>query len=349
MLINNFWLLTNELGVRGVNNMINVGNYKYFTTNLEEAPAVKSPPVDSERIPEPTPTSDKSPPVDSETSSESAAIKEAKGKEMTDTSETDETTVNAKTTGESVNTSREKKIKNQEERNQDLLKKEKDSQEKTTTLSSELQNCPDPKEQESSSLYPPGFPQVLRAGNYTSESSHPYLSKDIWAELVDNKRTFFLRPYEDGFPNMTTLREWVASRPHPITILMNNYMDLCFPPSSSSVRRTKISHEEDERMMFDFMSILNETNLHALYVENFQKFAPRISMEHPKIKRLPRGHKWQFRTSWLYGESKARQKEVYTSISSSPQETKALFEQNRTATVWVRRSFKTTCLTNIFF
>jgi hypothetical protein len=74
----------------------------------------------------------------------------------------------------------------------------------TTTMSSELKTCPEYKEQDSS-LYPPGFPQVLRAGNYTSESSHPFLSKDIWAELVDNKRTFFLRPYEDGFPNRTTL------------------------------------------------------------------------------------------------------------------------------------------------
>ena len=40
----------------------------------------------------------------------------------------------------------------------------------TTTMSSELQTCPEYKEEDSSSLYPPGFPQVLRAGNYTSES-----------------------------------------------------------------------------------------------------------------------------------------------------------------------------------
>jgi hypothetical protein len=230
------------------------------------------------------------------------------------------------------------------------MSKQDEETTETTTISSELQQtCPDSKEEDSSSLYPPGFPQVLRAGDYTSESAHPYLSKDIWAELVDNKRTFFLRPYEDGFPNRTTLREWVASRPHPITILMNNYMDLPFPPTPNFIRMSRFPQDEEERMVFDFMSILNETNLHALYVENFQEFAPPITMEHPKIKRLPRGHKWQFRTSWLYGESKAQQKELYTSISSSPQETKALFEQNRTATVWVRRSFKTTSSTNIFF
>ena len=201
-----------------------------------------------------------------------------------------------------------------------------------TSMSEQI--CPESNDDDSS-MYPRGFPQVLRAGNYTSESSHPYLSKDIWAELVDNKRTFFLRPYEDGFPNMTTLREWIASRPHPITLLMNNYMDLSFPPSPSKMRNNVIPKEEEDQIISDFMIILNETNLHALYVENYQRSHPPITIEHPKIKRLPIGHKWQFRNTWLYGESKTRQKELYTSISSSPKETKALFEQNRTSTVWV--------------
>jgi hypothetical protein len=205
--------------------------------------------------------------------------------------------------------------------------------------------CPeyDPKqEKEDSALYPPGFPQVLRAGNYTSHSAQPYLSKDIWAELVDNKRTFFLRPYEDGFPNMTTLQSWISSRPYPITLLMNNYMDLSFPPFSNQLRNSRIStsQEAEVRLMNDFRTILqNETNLHALYVENYQRFTPTIgTMEHDhKIKVLPRGHKWQYRNSWLYGESKAPQKELYNSISSCSQDTKALFDDtNRTATVWVR-------------
>ena len=131
-----------------------------------------------------------------------------------------------------------------------------------------IETCPEPKENDAS-LYPPGFPQVLRAGNFTSESAHPYLSKDIWAELVDNKRTFFLRPYEDGFPNTTTLRKWVASRPHPITIVMNNYMDLSFPPKESGVRNRLVPAEEELVMVNDIVGMLNETNLHALYVESF--------------------------------------------------------------------------------
>lgn len=170
---------------------------------------------------------------------------------------------------------------------------------------------------------PSDVPQRLKAGEFRSETAYPYVSKDIWAELVDNKRTFFLRRYEDGFPNMTNLEEWIIARPHPITLVMNNYMDRSFPAWSI----------EEENFTNELESVLNQTNLHALYVENLEHLPEKTT--HYKLKPLPKGLRWNFRNVWLFGESKTQQKEFYTSISSSPAETKKLFELNRTEAVWV--------------
>ena len=181
------------------------------------------------------------------------------------------------------------------------------------------------------------IPQQLSMGSFTSDSSSPYLGKDIWAELVDNRRTFFLRQYEPGFPNMTELREWVSSQPHPITLVMNNYRDMSFP----TVNEQK---NLDDRELLELL--MNETNLRAFYVENIEYF-PLISGKylelpiHPKMKSLPRGPKWQWKSKKLFGESKAQQKSLYSSISSSAEETEKLFRQNRSATVWVKSSYET--------
>ena len=171
------------------------------------------------------------------------------------------------------------------------------------------------------------LPQRLKAGEFRSDSAYPYIGKDIWAELVDNKRSFFLRRYEDGFPNMTSLREWIISRPYPVTLVMNNFMDGSFPSWSID------SSMEEESFIIELESILNETNLHALYVENLNHISDKTNYH--KLKSLPKGLRWNFRNSWLFGESKRQQKKFYTSISSSPMETKKLFELNRTETVWV--------------
>ena len=127
-------------------------------------------------------------------------------------------------------------------------------------------SCPIVSSNDSNKTFPHGFPQVLKAGEFRKSSAHPYLSKDIWAELVDNQRTFFLRQYEDpAFPNMTTLRDWVRSRPHPITIVMNNYMDWSF---------------KDDNFI-EFQSLLDERNLHALFVDHLDS-----SLDHKKLKIL---------------------------------------------------------------
>ena len=175
------------------------------------------------------------------------------------------------------------------------------------------------------------LPQILRVGEHSSDSAYPYLSKDIWAELVDNQRTFFLRRYEEGFPNSTTLRQWIASRPHPITIVMNNYMDKSFP-----------ARDETREELLEWGEVLAEPNLHALYVDHLGHLEEEEEyIGWNKVQPLPRGLHWNFMSSWLYGDKKDRQYYFYRNISSSPSETQRLFEQNRTATVWVSYWFWT--------
>ena len=205
------------------------------------------------------------------------------------------------------------------------------------TEEGEIEEILCPTYKEGSALSPhSNLPQNLTLGSFTSDSSSPYLGKDIWAELVDNKRTFFLRQYEPGFPNMTVLREWVSSQPHPITLLMNNHRDFQFP----CVREQE--NLEDRKLL---ELLLNETNLHAFYIENLEYYpkTPKYAElpVHPKMKPLPRGLRWQWKTTKLFGESKAQQKSLYSSISSSAEETEKLFRLNRSDTVWVKPNYET--------
>jgi hypothetical protein len=157
-------------------------------------------------------------------------------------------------------------------------------------------------------------PQRLRLGRFASESAHPFLSMDIWDELVDNNRTFFVRPpFEDDLEKESGWIEWLDSLPWPVKLVANNNLDWAWPDDRISITPKLLQHD----------------NLERLYVMN-----PVIS--HPKVTPLPIGLKWQWSSTDLYGERKEEALKRYRSISYSPEKTKVLFERDRAQTVWVR-------------
>jgi hypothetical protein len=187
--------------------------------------------------------------------------------------------------------------------------------------SSEREICPESKDPNfqnyvgfswPQALYsPPGFRQQSKGA-----SAYPFLSTDIWAEVADKKRVFFIRPF-DFEPNMTQLQEWIEIQPHPVTVIMSNNHDFSSP-----------KNEEDKETWNDFVSY---DNLKALYTMN-----PRSWDEHPKIKPLPIGLKWQDKSGYLYGEDKSERHDIYSSVSTSPSATQKLFKKDRLDSVWVR-------------
>eukprot|EP00586_Coscinodiscus_wailesii_P015146 CAMPEP_0172507940 /NCGR_PEP_ID=MMETSP1066-20121228/207955_1 /TAXON_ID=671091 /ORGANISM="Coscinodiscus wailesii, Strain CCMP2513" /LENGTH=402 /DNA_ID=CAMNT_0013285703 /DNA_START=182 /DNA_END=1386 /DNA_ORIENTATION=+ len=161
------------------------------------------------------------------------------------------------------------------------------------------------------------MPQNLTFGMFRNPTGAPFITSDFWADIVDNRRTFFVRPTEAGFPTMKKLRDWIRSRPHPITLVVNNQVAKSWPLDLKNK---------------DYELILNETNLHAVYALN-----PWNLENFPKLKPLPCGLKWQFKSTKLFGEHKGRLVDIYSKVSSSAEETKKLFTNaNRTPTVWVR-------------
>lgn len=164
------------------------------------------------------------------------------------------------------------------------------------------------------------LPQVLTYGNFSRQSSQPFLGQDVWAEIVDNRQSFFVRPYEPNYPeNKTVWKEWFDGLPMPVTLVMNNQDDEPWPEQKNTFDENMLSHR----------------NLKALYVGN-----PNIL--HPKVKPLPIGLKWQKKERELYGEEKVKIKEVYKSVASSGTASKSLFQmRSRSETVWLRPMFNT--------
>jgi hypothetical protein len=164
------------------------------------------------------------------------------------------------------------------------------------------------------------LPQKLIFGPFANESAYPFISSDIWADLVDNRRTFFVRDREPGFSGYGPLREWIASRPDPITLVINNSNDLPWPSPKSRGG--------------DWRAVLREPKLRALFVGGLRELSDEFRS---KVKPLPLGPKWQLRSKKLFGEAKGPLKSMYASVSDSPQRSKELFESSaRTNTVWVR-------------
>lgn len=114
-------------------------------------------------------------------------------------------------------------------------------------------------------------PQSPKLGRYASESAKPFLSMGIWNELVDNNRTFFVRPpFADNLKTESGWATWLDSVPWPVKLVTNNNMDWAWPDERVSITRRLLEHP----------------NLERLYAMN-----PIIS--HRKLSPLPIGLKWQ--------------------------------------------------------
>jgi hypothetical protein len=148
---------------------------------------------------------------------------------------------------------------------------------------------------------------------FPDDTAQPFLGCDVFYELADNKRVFFLRPHGDDadtFPSVANLTAWVASRSHPITFLINNQLDISFP------------REEDDKALWK--DLLDEPNLHAVYAYNTRTWD-----EYPKLKPLPIGLKWNYRSTALFSESKIETKSDVSTMAASPEESKELFDAKR--------------------
>jgi len=190
------------------------------------------------------------------------------------------------------------------------------SKDTTASIGTQFAYCPEPEESVDAS-FSIGMPQNLTFGKFRDQTGAPFITQDFWTDLVDNRRTFFLRPHEPGFPGMEVLRDWIRSRPHPITLVMNNQVAKSWPNDLNDK---------------DYELILNETNLYAVYTGNARRLE-----NYPKLKPLPVGFKWSFRYTELFAEQKNWLVDIYANVSSSIDETKKLFaNENRTSTVWLR-------------
>ena len=164
-----------------------------------------------------------------------------------------------------------------------------------------------------------GFPQNLSFGEFRSETGKPFLTQDFWADIVDDKRTFVLRPSDRGKPPAEQIARWIRSRPYPIALVINNQMDESWPPHLGGKQK------------YEFY--LNETNLHAVYAGN-----PRHLPQYPKLQPIPIGLKWTYSSTKLFGDSKENRTKSFRKYgASSPAQSKGLFHlQNRTSTVFWR-------------
>jgi len=179
-------------------------------------------------------------------------------------------------------------------------------------------SCPVPDESVDAN-FPTGFPQNLTFGRFKDEKGRPFITQDFWADIVDNRRTFFLRPLDPGYPSMERLRDWIRSRPHPITLVLNNNHDRSWPDNLDNKT--------------DFELILNEPNLHKIYAGNARKLDG-----YPKLKPLPIGFKWQYRGTTLFGEGKEGNTAIFArNTATTPEEAEILFRsKERTPTVYFR-------------
>ena len=113
-------------------------------------------------------------------------------------------------------------------------------------------SCPWPQK-DADLEFPIGFPQNLTFGKFRDQTGFPLLTQDFWADIVDNRRSFFLRPNDDGFPSTDLLRKWIQSRPHQITLIVNNNQDKSWPETIESK---------------DYELILEEENIHRVFSGN---------------------------------------------------------------------------------
>jgi len=154
------------------------------------------------------------------------------------------------------------------------------------------------------------MPQKLVINEYPLESAQPFLGCDVWYEIADRKRVFFLRPFDEPIPDVANLVAWVASRSHPITLLINNQLDISFPQGEGDKETWK--------------ELLDQPNLHAVYAFNVRTWD-----EYPKLKPLPIGLKWNWKSTGLFSEPKDENKNDIMSMAGSPEESRELFDSKK--------------------
>ena len=114
------------------------------------------------------------------------------------------------------------------------------------------------------------------------------------------------------------LQRWIQSRPHPIILVFNTNQDRSWPENS----------END-----DYEVLLEEENIHRVFAGNVRNLSNRT-----KVKPIPIGLKWQWRSTLLFGEDKEFLFQRYSQLSTSENGSKQLFYvPNRTDTVWMRQ------------
>lgn len=169
--------------------------------------------------------------------------------------------------------------------------------------------------------FPPKMIQNLVFGKYRNSphKGRPFITQDCWADLVDNERTFFLRPKEDTFPSLKVLNEWIESLPHPINLVINNQHAESWPPDLNNIDQYNL--------------ILNQPNLNAVYAGNV-----RSTKYHPKLKPLALGPKWNWKFTQLFSEDKESLTQLYAeNTATTPEGVESLFRsKERTLTVYVR-------------
>lgn len=114
------------------------------------------------------------------------------------------------------------------------------------------------------------LPQNLTFGKFKDEKGKPFITQDMWADIVD--RTFFLRPTEANMPTPEQLIQWIRAQKNKVSFVINNHHDKSWPENVAN------------RTSYD--AILDESNLMYVFAGNARKL-----VHYPKLKPIPIGPK----------------------------------------------------------
>jgi len=128
-----------------------------------------------------------------------------------------------------------------------------------------------------------------------------------------------VRPLEKSYPE--TEQKWInwlnkRKKLHPVTVIMNNQVDIPWPHYQNSFTLKVLSHPSVK-----YLCVTNPFIIHE------------------KVIPIPIGLKYQEYRTKMYAEDKREKNALYESVSKSPAATKQLFldkQHDRTLTVWVR-------------
>ncbi|KAG7374769.1 hypothetical protein IV203_013864 [Nitzschia inconspicua] len=161
------------------------------------------------------------------------------------------------------------------------------------------------------------MPPQPKFGRFLNDSSWPYLSQDIWYELVDNNQTFATN--SDGMEQW--LLPWLDKAPWPVTILEINHNDHHFP---SHIISDSVAEE-----------ILRHPKLKWFYAVN------RLWTHHAKLRPLPLGLKWLHKHRHPFSEYKhdhVRELSQWVGTTADHVKQNFLSQHRNRSSVWIRPS-----------